>query len=102
MRTVVAFGFCKVRAGKNVADGVVSLDVSNRVRPRRAAYGRLIDEDDVVDEVSAFDVFEKSDSRIPLTAFFLKPGIQNIVHQCRLARTRHARDTDDHIERYLN
>ena len=43
------------RVGKNFADGVEGLQVSGRIRARRAADGRLVDDDDFVDVFVAFE-----------------------------------------------
>src|SRR5260370_13196847 len=48
-----AFGIRRIR--KNVADGVESLEIGGRIRTRRAADGRLVDDDDFPNVRIAFD-----------------------------------------------
>src|SRR5207302_11159925 len=84
------------------ADDVESLDVRDRIRARSAADGRLIDEDDLVQKLIAFDAVPQN--RAGATAIGLALGrgqclIENVMQQRRLSRAGDARNRNQHAER---
>src|SRR3712207_7836237 len=59
------------------------LDVGDGVRPRGAADGRLVDEDDFVDVLRPVEPLERADVPLPLAAHLLETGVDHVVHEDR-------------------
>ena len=81
--------------GEEGADRVEDLRVGRRIRSRRAADGRLVDVDDLVQVTHALEAVEFSRLGAGLVQ---RPGqgrVQDIVDQRAFARTGHARDAGE-------
>src|SRR5690606_24835407 len=66
--------------------------VSGRIRTRRAADRRLIDFDDLVEQLQALDVPERRRLLVGAIQFGRRLPVQGVVDQGRLARTGNAGD----------
>src|ERR1700686_2068513 len=87
---------------KKFADDVESLDIRDRIRPRSAADGRLIDQDDLVKKLVAFNAVPQN--RAGPTAVRLPLGrgqrpIENVMQQRRFSRAGNAGNRHQHAER---
>src|SRR5262249_39449633 len=102
MRRVEAARLGLASRSEEIANRVVDFDVSHRVRARRAAYRRLIDQNDVIQILRAVDLAERADRSGPLAPLFLDSGIYDIVHQGRLARAGNPCNANHHPERKLD
>ena len=81
--------------GEQLADVVEDAGVGGRVRPGRAADGRLVDVDDLVEVLVALDLLvAPGDGLGPVDPLHQGP-VQDVVDQRRLARPRHPGDADE-------
>src|SRR5581483_10593886 len=88
--------------GEQLADGVEHARVRRWIRPRRAADGRLVDVDDLVEELVALD-------RAMTTGYDLRPvhplhqgAVEDVVDEGGLAGTGDAGDRHEAAERKLD
>src|SRR5262245_56057530 len=88
------------RSGKGLADCIIDLNVSYRVRPGRASDRRLIDQDDVIEKFSSLDRDELSDLPLPLTALVFQPGKEAIVDESGFPRSADSGDADQRAQGY--
>ena len=77
---------------KQLADRIERLEIGHRIRSRRAADRRLIDQHDVADELVAFEPLVRADLAIPVALGALHRGVEHVVHERRLARSADAGD----------
>ena len=91
-----------LRVCQEVANEIERFDVGNRIRPRRATDGRLIDQLDAVDMLQAFHRSMLAD--VPLVAAFrlLNACIEDFVDERALARPAHAGDANEESKRDAN
>ena len=68
------------RVGEGFADRVVNFDVSDGIRARRAADGRLIHQDHFVDVLGAGKLLISADVTLPISALLLQTRIDAIVN----------------------
>ena len=94
------FRFACVREG--LANRIVDLDVSDRIRSRRPPDRRLIDENHFIDLLRSFDLLKRTDVSLPIAGFFFQPGIDAIVNQRGLAGAAHAGHAHQHVQRNIN
>jgi len=87
---------------KRFANGVVNLDVSHRIRTRRTANRRLIDENHFIDVFRSFDLLKRADVTLPFARFLLQSRVNAIVNQRLFARATHASHADEHVKRNVN
>ena len=87
---------------EQLADRIEGLEVGHRIRPRRAANRRLIDQHDVADELVALEPAMRADLAIPVALGALHRGVEHVVHQRRLARAADAGDHGQRVERNLD
>ena len=80
--SIEAFGLCVARRGEDFADRVIDFDIRDRVRARRAADGRLVNEQHIVEQLPAFEFLKRADVPLPFAALFLEAGEDHIMHQC--------------------
>ena len=85
--------------GKQLANRVERLEVGDRVRARRAADRLLVDEHDVGDDLRPLERPVRTDLLVPVALLPLDGGIEHVVHQRRLARAAHTRDTGQRVQR---
>ena len=86
----------------DAADLVEDARVGRGVRPRRAADRRLVDLDDARDRGESLDARAVGRRRALAGDLRLRRREEDVVHERRLARTRHARDADDPAEREVD
>ena len=88
--------------GKQRADGIKSADKTGRVRARRAADGRLIDQHDLTDQFSPLQGAMRT-GRAGRLAMRLEQGLkQHIFDQRRFARARHTGDAHQPLQRDID
>ena len=92
-----AFRFGKLRV--EVADVVEQLDVRGRVRSRRAADRRLIDDDELVELVDAFDAIVLARLAFATHEIAEKRLGDDVVDQRAFAGTARTGDADERAER---
>src|SRR4029453_13310728 len=102
VRRIKAPRLSLARAGKHFANRVVHFDISDGIGTRRSTNRRLIDKDNVINRISAFEFLEGSNVSLPLPSLLLQAGIDAIVYECRLAGAAYAGDANSHIKRYFN
>ena len=85
--------------GEQLADRIEGLQVRHRIRSRRPADGRLIDEHGVGDVFDALELAERADAPIPAALRALDGRIQHVVHERGLARSADARHHGQGVER---
>src|SRR5271170_6919172 len=90
--------------GEELADGIEGLDVGHRVRARGASDGVLVDEDNVVEALDAFQLFVEVGwvGSFAFTQLVRNGAVEDIVNERGLARSRDAGDADEHVQRYLD
>ena len=79
---------------EELTNRVERLQIGDRIRSRRSADRRLIDEGDIRDVLEPFKLAERADAPIPIALRALDRRIEDVVHECRLAGsadTGHAR-----------
>ena len=87
---------------EQLADRIEGLQVGHRVRARRAADRRLVDQHDVADELVALEPAMRADLAIPVALGALQRGVEHVVHERRLARSADAGDDGQRVERDLD
>src|SRR5947209_19030038 len=81
VRGVEALRLRVARLREDLADGVVGLDVGDRVRARRATDGRLVNEYNVVYVLRARKLSERADVALPLAPLLLQAREDDIVDE---------------------
>src|ERR1700719_1025256 len=89
--------------GKQIADGVKGLDIGDRIGARCTTDGRLIHQNNFIDELIAFYAVP-GDGRALRAVRRLLLGlrqrfVEHLVQQSRLPRAGHARDGHNHTQR---
>ena len=84
---------------EDLANRIERLQIRDRIRARRAADRRLIDEDDVADVFEPLEPAEGADASIPVALRPLDGGVEHVVHERRLARPAHAGHARQRVER---
>ena len=87
--------------GEQLADGSEDAGVGGRIRTRRAADGRLIDLDDLVDLLGAFDFAERAGALHRAVQLLRQRAVENVVHQRGFSRAGNAGDDGEQAERQL-
>ena len=89
------------RLGRREAgpDQVEGAQVGDRIRPRRRADGRLVDEHDVGDALGAADLAARTRDADRLPAALLEAAVEDLLDQRRLAGARNAGHRDEAAER---
>src|SRR6266508_3734193 len=85
--------------GEQITDRREEAGVGRWIGPRRAADGRLVDVDDLVDVLDAFDAVMGAGPVLRLRDDLREPPVEDLVHQGALPRSRDARDRDEETER---
>ena len=88
--------------GEQLANRIERLQIGHRIRARRAADRRLVDEHDVGDELGAFELAVRADAAIPVALRALQRRVDHVVHERALARAADAGDAGQHAERDLD
>ena len=88
--------------GEQLADRIERLEIGDRVGSRRAPDRRLVDEDDVGDELGAFELAMRADAAIPVVLGALQRRVDDVVHERALARAADAGHAGQHAERNLD
>ena len=91
---LVAQGLGLARLAEEVADAVHGLGVGGGDGARRGADRRLVDHDDLVDELQAADVLETLPRALAAPAL-----VEDVVEEGALARARDARDAGEDAQR---
>ena len=95
----IAALFRERQAGEALADGVEGADVARRIGARGAADRRLVDHHHVFQERVAFQLVEIP-RRLRGLAFRLQQrGVEDVLHERRLSRARHAGNAHELPER---
>ena len=89
----------KRRRGKALADRVERADVARRIGARGAADRRLVDQHDLVDQVGAAEQPMRARGFRGLALGAQQRGMQYVLHQRRLARSRDAGDAHQPMQR---
>ena len=84
---------------EQLADRIERLQIGHRVRARRAADRRLIDEHDVGDELGPLELRERADALVPAALGALDRRVEHVVHERRLARSADAGDAGQRVQR---
>ena len=87
------------RVGEALADRVERADVARRIRARRPADRRLVDEHDLVDEIGAAKLAVRARRLGRLALRLPERGVQDVLHQRRLAGAGHAGHADEAVQR---
>ena len=87
---------------EQLADRIERLQIGDRVRARRPADRRLIDEHDVGDELGAFELAVRADAAVPVALRALQRRVEHVVHERALARAADAGHARQHAERDLD
>jgi hypothetical protein len=85
--------------GEQLADRIERLQIGHRVRARRAADRRLVDEHDVGDVLEPFELAERADALVPAALRALDRRVEHVVHERRLARSADAGDARQRVQR---
>ena len=84
---------------KEVADVVEHAGIRGGIAPRRAANGRLVDDDDLVQTLVAFEDAMFTRTFLGTVKLAEQRAAQNVIHKGALAGTAHAGDTGERAER---
>ena len=95
----VSADLCLSRHRKQRPDQIEHAGISRRIGPRRAADGRLVDLDDLVDPGGADDILMLAGLFTGAVEFAFEALEQDFCHQRTLARTGHPRHTGQHPQR---
>src|SRR5690606_31321298 len=87
--------------GVQFADFVKDLDVRGRVGARRAANGRLVDGDQLIEVIHALDSVVVAGMAVAAVEVTPQGFAQHVVDQRAFARARHARHADERSQRQL-
>src|SRR5690606_1473038 len=90
------------RGGEQLAYVVEDAGVGGGVGARGAADRRLVDVDDLVDQIDAEDAGVAAGHRARAVQLLGQGVVEDVVDQRGLTRTRHARDGGEHAERELH
>ncbi len=93
---------CFLRRGKQLSNRIERLEVGHRVRSRGPADRRLIDEDDIADELGAFELPVGTHAAIPVPFRPLQRRIDDVVHERALPRAAHPGHAGQEAERNLD
>jgi hypothetical protein len=91
----VCLGLARLR--KELPDCIVNLNVGDRIGTRRAPDRRLVNQNYVLQVLTALNARERADGSGPLAALLLQSGVDDVVDQRRFARARHACDAHGHV-----
>src|ERR1700730_3316958 len=88
---------------KQIADRVKSLDIRDRIGARCTTDGRLVNQDNFIDELIAFYAVPRDGSGLRAVRRLLlglrQRFVEHLVQQSRLPRAGHARDGHNHTQR---
>ena len=87
---------------EQLANRIERLEIGHRIRPRRPADRRLIDQHHVAHELVAFEPLVRADLAIPIALGALQRRVEHVVHERRLARSADAGDAGQRVERDLD
>jgi hypothetical protein len=87
---------------EQLADVVEHTRVGGRVGPGRAADGRLVDVDDLVEELDALDLLVPAGHGLRSVDLLHQRPEQDVVDERGLARSRHTSDRDEAAQRDLD
>src|SRR6195256_3451156 len=88
---------------KEIADGVKGLDIRDRIGARCSTDGRLINQNNFIDELIAFYAVQRKGAPLHAVVRLLfglrQRFVEHLVQQSRLPRAGHARDGHNHTQR---
>src|SRR5690606_26172070 len=93
---------CDRSGSEQFADRIECTDVARRVRARRAADRRLIDEYDAGELIGTDNRFVLAGRLRRLAEMLAQRRIKNILNQGRFARSGYARHAHEALERYVD
>src|SRR4051794_5380543 len=91
-----------LRAGEERADLVEDAGVRSRVRTRCATDRRLVDVDDLVECLGAFDLLVPAGNLTRAVDLLHQRGVKDVADERALPAAAHARDCDETAERDLD
>ena len=94
--------FASLVEREQLADRIERLEIGHRIRARRAADRRLIDQHDVGDVLESLELAERADAPIPVALRALDRGVEHVVHERRLARAADAGHAGQRVQRNLD
>ena len=87
---------------EQLANRIERLEIRDRIRARRPADRRLIDEHDVGDVFEPVELAERADAAIPVALGALDRGVEHVVHERGLARSADAGHAGQRVQRNLD